>query len=219
MSEYYLIKKETLTDIANSIRNKYESSELINPEDMSTLIDDIVGGSSIGKMGKMVLEAYSQTDGQDATVPRTQYDSNEVLSDYFTYDEETYSWTCNKDFTANILLACSSYSPSGGYPSINLYINDELVITTNGRDRNGFVDKDLDTEILNWDFSVGDTVYLGKPTRSGYEAPYLAIFEGFERNEVELEYDEGSLQFTTEYPILSEIGNILVKLKENDDEN
>ena len=44
----YLIEDTTLTDIANAIRTKTETTELINPADMAPMIEGIIAGGGEG---------------------------------------------------------------------------------------------------------------------------------------------------------------------------
>lgn len=206
-----LYEENDVQNIANAIREKgVEGSFKVS--EMDDAVRSIPSGIT-GSIGKVVLEAYSVSDSQDATVPRTQYDENRYLSDYFTYSESTHKWTCHKAFDASIIFAVGCMQSSQGNPNCNLYINDTIVATVYARGRICY-DYSVSTlsTVIDYSFKVGDVMYTGKPNSLGWEIPYLAISEGMVRYEnLDLNYAEGSLQLSQNSQIINELKNVLVK--------
>lgn len=97
--QYLNVKKSTLVDIANKIREKTGSTDLIKVKDLDDAIANI-GGSSAGETGHLVR--YIDADG---TVLHTEYvenggkltppsnpscDPNYIIFDEWNYDVENY---------------------------------------------------------------------------------------------------------------------------------
>lgn len=149
--------------------------------DAGTAADFFEGGGN--PEIKTVLQAYAASNGQDETIPRTQWDENDYDSAYFSWDSTTHKWTVEKDFDGVIFLVIRNYQTASN-PSMNVcaFIDNTAVIdisttsTTVGEIAFG---------TYSASFTAGQTVYVGKNSGKGWEAPYIYITEGDPRISLE----------------------------------
>lgn len=146
----------------------------INKWDAGTAADFFDGGG-IPQI-KTVLQAYAASNGQDETIPRTQWDENDYDSAYFSWDSTTHKWTVEKDFDGVIFLVIRNYTTAQN-PSENcrVFINNTIVIDVSTPDNN------TGTMVIgsfSASFTAGQEVYMGKAGANGWEAPYLYITDG-----------------------------------------
>lgn len=103
----YVIKGETLTDIADAIRSKISSTDPINPSDMAENINKINGGGSFVETvtGTFTLDRFSALEGLHLVY--TNKDFEVVYEDYNVQGGHTIEVVKN-----TIVQASSSSTPT-----------------------------------------------------------------------------------------------------------
>lgn len=122
-----------------------------------------------------IVEAYSADTSQDNTVPRTQWDKNDVDSNYVTFNTSTNKWEVTQAFEGTVILAVRNWKASNSSPFQELYVNGSNVMTVRV---NGNTVGAYGVGIYVQNFTVGTTFWTGKDGSAGWEAPYLLVVKG-----------------------------------------
>lgn len=122
-----------------------------------------------------IVEAYSANTSEDAVVPRTQWDVNDVNSSYVTFNSSTHKWEVTQAFEGTVILAVRNWKSSSSPPFQKFYYNGTslLEVTATGNTTGAY-----GVGMICRNFSVGSTFWTGKDGSAGWEAPYILIVNG-----------------------------------------
>jgi hypothetical protein len=135
-----------------------------------------IGGSGGGTVTlERIVEAYSADTSQDNTIPRTQWDINDVDNNYVTFNTSTNKWEVTQAFEGTVVLAVRNWKASNSPPFQGLYVNGLNVMTVSA---NGSAVGAYGVGIYMRNFTVGTTFWTGKDGSAGWEAPYLLVVKG-----------------------------------------